>query len=466
MKIHRFIILIFALSFQFNCTTAQSENTYTQTISLSDNKQNLRLTLGSDKYYRLIVQYADTPKMPEAYAGNYIRTKNVVALTGNVPYKYFSLNDNTMQWCDETGRALNNQTVLTNDTGMHTSLDKRDEQKIKNGIDFFALGQEPGWMLDIDFENKITFKNMEGVVINMPTGKVQQAMDANVKSMLVKTERATLAVTWQKGTCKDVMSGETFDYIVTVTLTEKNNQNQIYKGCGKYLANENLNGNWFLEQVGNEFVNHSILQKSNPELIIDINGKSFTGHAGCNRFSGSLFVESKTLRFTEISATEMACADGGFENRCMKALTATTTYKIVDNTLILSNPNGTTLTYKRNKFEMKKSNALNKTWQLIELNGHEIIAGNQIKGLPQLTLNTQTLTYGGHTGCNNINGKFTNKDNTISFLPGAMTRMACPGNLEDDFLKAFHKVNAYALSGNMLTLFVNDETVMVFKAMQ
>ena len=47
-----------------------------------------------------------------------------------------------------------------------------------------------------------------------------------------------------------------------------------------------------------------------------------------------------------------------------------------------------------------------------------------------------------------------------------MTRMACPGNLEDDFIKAFHKVNAYALSGNMLTLFVNDETVMVFKAMQ
>lgn len=450
------LFLLLALSLQ--CTTAHPENTYIQTVTNKDgSKQQLRLTIGNDMFYRLIVMYEGANKMPDAFSGKYTRDKDIVKLNGIEHYQYFNLTNSKLQWCTANGTPINNvgtDKVIVSNSNLSAS---------QTDVSFFALGQEPGWNLTIDLENKITFSKSDGTLIKTQPVKIINAMDANVKQLTAVTENATLNVTWQQSNCNDIMSGEMFDYTVSVTLTENNKDKRTYNGCGKYLLNENINGRWYLTQLKNEYVNHSILLKPNPELIFDASNKQFTGHAGCNQFSGKLFIDAKTLRFDQMMSTEMACNDGGFENRCMQALRATTKYEIKGGLLYLSNPNEITLTYSRKENEMKNKNTLNNTWQLKEINSKAVEPDNYMKGLPQITLNTDSYTYNGHAGCNLINGKFKTEGNKITVLPGPMTRMACPGNGEDEFVEALLNVTSYTVTGNLLTLFKNDIAVIVFK---
>ena len=109
-------------------------------------------------------------------------------------------------------------------------------------------------------------------------------------------------------------------------------------GCGHYKIDPNLQGNWILKSLGSKKVDIEHYREQLPYFNFNIRSKRFSGFAGCNQVNGTLFSEHQLLRFIKIAQTRMLCAPPNKQNDILSALANATTYKIENNTLILSNP--------------------------------------------------------------------------------------------------------------------------------
>lgn len=100
-------------------------------------------------------------------------------------------------------------------------------------------------------------------------------------------------------------------------------------------------------------------------------------------------------------------------------------------------------------------------WELSTLQGMAVDSKEFMKGMPFLVFSKDgRLT--GSTGCNSMSGTYEAKNNNISLNPGAMTRMACPGNGEMLFLEAMRKVKNLEISGGKLALLDGTTEMMTF----
>jgi heat shock protein HslJ len=88
-------------------------------------------------------------------------------------------------------------------------------------------------------------------------------------------------------------------------------------------------------------------KKQQPYLEINAKEKTFMGSGGCNAINGKLFSEDTLLRFTNVISTRMMCPASNIETDFLKALQSTTTFKIENNSLILTNPNDVKLVFKK-----------------------------------------------------------------------------------------------------------------------
>ena len=99
------------------------------------------------------------------------------------------------------------------------------------------------------------------------------------------------------------------------------------------------------------------------------------------------------------------------------------------------------------------------SWVVNSISGKKLDASASMKGLPSMNFsNDGKLT--GSTGCNNFNGNFKLDGMGVKLNPGTMTRMACPGNGEADFLSAVQQVTNLKLNGNTLSLLNGTNEVM------
>ena len=101
------------------------------------------------------------------------------------------------------------------------------EAKLR-GVAFRAIGQEPGWLLEI--------KNGEEILVVTNYGQkrnlfpyVDPREDKAARKTVFQVD-ANTSVLIEGKPCSDSMSGESFDTSVTVTLGE-----QVFKGCGRAL---------------------------------------------------------------------------------------------------------------------------------------------------------------------------------------------------------------------------------------
>ncbi|GMR17080.1 MAG: hypothetical protein BMS9Abin32_136 [Gammaproteobacteria bacterium] len=100
-----------------------------------------------------------------------------------------------------------------------------------SGVDFRAIGNEPGWHLEIREGDSIRFVYDYGqkeVLTSAPQREVDN--DRRRATYTVETEADKLQVTIVGERCSDTMSDETFESRVTVTLNDR-----IYRGCGRAL---------------------------------------------------------------------------------------------------------------------------------------------------------------------------------------------------------------------------------------
>jgi len=99
------------------------------------------------------------------------------------------------------------------------------------GVDFRALGNEPGWYLEISEKTRLLFvsnygQSRQNLTLSPPV--TDQA--ARVTTYTAKNDQQTLTVIIEGRVCHDTMSGEQYESTVTVKFAERE-----YYGCGRAL---------------------------------------------------------------------------------------------------------------------------------------------------------------------------------------------------------------------------------------
>lgn len=98
--------------------------------------------------------------------------------------------------------------------------------------DFQAIGQEPGWQLEIrqGAEMRFTYDYGKGSAIT-PAARVSVDSSTGTRTYYAVAEANDLRVEIVPVACNDAMSGKPFEATVTVTLNGRS-----YRGCGEKLA--------------------------------------------------------------------------------------------------------------------------------------------------------------------------------------------------------------------------------------
>ena len=96
------------------------------------------------------------------------------------------------------------------------------------GVDFRAVGQEPGWMLNIYRESKITLDWDYGQSRAEFPLSAPNTTQEGATSYSAQANGHTLSVTIRRFPCQDAMSGAAFPSTVQVTI-----DGQALQGCGR-----------------------------------------------------------------------------------------------------------------------------------------------------------------------------------------------------------------------------------------
>ena len=195
-------------------------------------------------------------------------------------------------------------------------------QKARRGIDFVAMGNEPSWSLEIDFEKSMVFTSLnepDTVVTPVPAGLRSGKIVASAYT--AETENGLLSLTISEEACTDAMSGENFGYKVTVSAKSLDMPKAaVYSGCGRYLSDNPLHGAWALESVGGQNA-ATLFGESKPFLEFRVNEGKLAGMGGCNQLSGTVEVTDSSIVFAPIISTKMACPAMEAEQQFLKAIT-------------------------------------------------------------------------------------------------------------------------------------------------
>ena len=106
---------------------------------------------------------------------------------------------------------------------------------------------------------------------------------------------------------------------------------------------------------------------------------------------------------------------------------------------------------------------LHDIWALESIGGEKIISGDTLKNFPILEIYVAEKRVRGNTGCNTLNGSVNIDGDNIAFEKITTTEIACPGNLEQNFLAALSKVNKYKIEKMRLYLYKDEKELLVFQ---
>ncbi len=129
-----------------------------------------------------------------------------------------------------------NEAILQKPTGSFMTCQTVKQEKAKaaariRGVDFLALGQEPGWRLEITNGQQIRYIGNYGQdTVYASTTKPDINKEQSRKTYTVQAKDHTLSIIITDTPCTDVMSGVKFPSTVQVTI-----DGTTYSGCGESL---------------------------------------------------------------------------------------------------------------------------------------------------------------------------------------------------------------------------------------
>jgi putative lipoprotein len=106
------------------------------------------------------------------------------------------------------------------------------QEAADRGVEFRAVGQEPGWFLEIDVEKQIrlVYDYAEHELI-APVPAPSRKATSRFYDTTVKAQHLVIQI--DDVPCTDVMSGEGFPQTVTVTIDAR-----TLRGCGRDIVSE------------------------------------------------------------------------------------------------------------------------------------------------------------------------------------------------------------------------------------
>lgn len=113
------------------------------------------------------------------------------------------------------------------------------EKAKENGIQFRAVGNEPGWLIEIREDEKVRFVNDYGnLEVKAPIDDVWHGPAGEDKIYYIENDAIQFQVILMKKSYQDSMSGERFPYQVRVVFPNKS-----YVGGGRLLIQPEAENN-------------------------------------------------------------------------------------------------------------------------------------------------------------------------------------------------------------------------------
>ena len=171
------------------------------------------------------------------------------------------------------------------------------------GYEFRAVGQEPGWVLDVDQDGLLSYVGDYGSTRFVAPLR-PPAHDSGAVTYRANADGHDLTVTIRGLPCQDAMSGEAFTHTVSLVVDGRK-----LNGCGRVLETTEPTGKyWKLTELeGAAVIVASNAQE--PHLRLAAENARVAGSTGCNSFSGTFERSGNTIRFGPLAMTRMACID-------------------------------------------------------------------------------------------------------------------------------------------------------------
>lgn len=180
-------------------------------------------------------------------------------------------------------------------------------EKWKNGISFYAVGNEPFWSLNITKKNTAEFKTPDGLEFTTFSLSKLASIDPKSTSYRVSNDKGEIIINLVEEKCMDSMADEAFSFKVTVDLKLKGEKSFTkFKGCGDYVPDPRLHGKWIIVKADTLLISKDLVHKQ-PELNIDIYEGRVSGNDGCNGFNGGIQFRENEIIFGMMASTMMAC---------------------------------------------------------------------------------------------------------------------------------------------------------------
>ena len=211
--------------------------------------------------------------------------------------------------------------------------------KLDRGIEFYAIGNEPGWGLEMDMERDFKLSVMGQPDFNTPAVRGNKAADADVTNYHAVVEAGELDITlYNQGGCTDNMSGEKFTHKVRVGVRRGNEKDLTYfEGCGRFIFDQRLHDIWALESIRGRKVDIREGQGERPYLEFHTGDNRILGKTTCNSINGGAEVMGDKIQIKPLAVTMMGCPNHELEAEFLKELApGTLSYRIDAGRLYLS----------------------------------------------------------------------------------------------------------------------------------
>ncbi len=189
-----------------------------------------------------------------------------------------------------------------------TTVGNQIEQtgEIKNlqqtGVDFFAQGNQPSnWTLTMNYDDTVRFSAEDGLALKFAYSQLKKVVNDERKRFTITLKSGNVQIEILEKICTVTTMREVFKKEVSISFN-----NIKYTGCGKFLADNNLQGKWLLEKIGYTPIvptGYRIV----PQLNLDIVEGVISGNDGCNSIKGKIEVQGKRIQFSKLSVTKTKC---------------------------------------------------------------------------------------------------------------------------------------------------------------
>jgi heat shock protein HslJ len=166
----------------------------------------------------------------------------------------------------------------------------------ETATNFRAMGNEPGWRLNIEGD-RMTLITQDGAKRVVTPAPAAQRTDAFTR-YAARTEGSDITVTVFNRRCKDTMSGMPHPHVVEVLYDGRK-----LTGCGGDPATLLQGREWVVQDIAGK----GIVDRSRTTLNFGADGR-VSGGASCNRFTAPYTLTGESLSISPKAAvTMMAC---------------------------------------------------------------------------------------------------------------------------------------------------------------